>query len=84
MGLVNAVVPHDQLDVEVDAWCAEIMGKSPTALALAKRSFNIDSESIRAIGAFGFEALGLYYAPTRPRKASTPSRRNGRRSSGSM
>jgi 2-ketocyclohexanecarboxyl-CoA hydrolase len=62
MGLVNAVVPHDQLDAEVDAWCAEIMGKSPTALALAKRSFNADSENIRAIGSLGFEALGLYYA----------------------
>ena len=61
MGLVNAVVPHDKLDAEVDVWCAEIMGKSPTALAIAKRSFNADSENIRAIGALGFEALGLYY-----------------------
>jgi 2-ketocyclohexanecarboxyl-CoA hydrolase len=61
MGLVNAVVPHDKLDDEVAVWCAEIMAKSPTALALAKRSFNMDSEGIRAIGAFGFEALGLYY-----------------------
>ena len=61
MGLVNAVVPHDKLDTEVETWCAEIMSKSPTALALAKRSFNMDSESIRAIGSFGFEALGLYY-----------------------
>lgn len=61
MGLVNAVVPHDNLDAEVESWCAEIMSKSPTALALAKRSFNMDSENIRAIGSFGFEALGLYY-----------------------
>lgn len=61
MGLVNAVVPHDKLDDEVDLWCAEICTKSPTAIALAKRSFNMDTESIRAIGAFGFEALGLYY-----------------------
>ncbi len=61
MGLVNAVVPHDKLDEEVAAWCAEIMAKSPTAIALAKRSFNMDSESIRAIGAMGFEALRLFY-----------------------
>ena len=27
MGLVNVVVPHDQLDAEVDKWCAEIMAK---------------------------------------------------------
>jgi 2-ketocyclohexanecarboxyl-CoA hydrolase len=61
MGLVNAVVPHDKLDEEVELWCAEICSKSPTALALAKRSFNLDSEGIRAIGAMGFEALSLYY-----------------------
>lgn len=61
MGLVNAVVPHEQLDAEVDRWCAEIMEKSPTAIAIAKRSFNADSENIRAIGSLGFEALALYY-----------------------
>lgn len=61
MGLVNAVVPHDQLDAEVDRWCAEILEKSPTAIAIAKRSFNADSENIRAIGSLGFEALALYY-----------------------
>src|SRR6202789_438997 len=46
MGLVNAVVPDDQLDAETDRWCAEIVARSPTALALAKRSLNADSESI--------------------------------------
>jgi 2-ketocyclohexanecarboxyl-CoA hydrolase len=34
---------------------------SPTAVALAKRSFNIDSENIRGIGAFAMQALALYY-----------------------
>lgn len=62
MGLVNAVVPHDQLDAEVDRWCAEIMERSPTAIALAKVSFNADSESIRGIGSMGMRALSLYYA----------------------
>jgi 2-ketocyclohexanecarboxyl-CoA hydrolase len=61
MGLVNAVVPADGLDAEVARWCAEIVEKSPTAIAIAKRSFNADSENIRAIGALGFEALALYY-----------------------
>ncbi len=61
MGLVNAVVPHDQLDAEVTKWCAEIMEKSPTALAIAKRSFNADSENIRGIGAMGMQTLKLYY-----------------------
>lgn len=61
MGLVNTVVAHDELDAEVDRWCTEIMEKSPTALALAKRSFNADSESIRGIGSLGMQALSLYY-----------------------
>jgi 2-ketocyclohexanecarboxyl-CoA hydrolase len=61
MGLVNCVVPHDKLDEEVDKWCAEIKERSPTAIAIAKRSFNADTEHIRAIGALGFEAVALYY-----------------------
>ncbi|WP_027286082.1 2-ketocyclohexanecarboxyl-CoA hydrolase [Rubritepida flocculans] len=62
MGLVNAVVPHEQLDAEVARWCAEILEKSPTAVAIAKRSFNADTESIRGIGGLGMQALALYYA----------------------
>jgi 2-ketocyclohexanecarboxyl-CoA hydrolase len=61
MGLVNKVVPAERLDAEVEAWCREILALSPTALAIAKRSFNADSENIRGIGALGFEALALYY-----------------------
>lgn len=61
MGLANAVVPHDELDAEVAKWCEELMAKSPTAIAIAKRSFNADSENIRGIGALGMQALALYY-----------------------
>jgi len=61
MGLVNTVVPHEELDAEVGRWCAEIMTKSPTALAIAKRSFNADSENIRGIASMGLQALSLYY-----------------------
>jgi len=61
MGLVNKVVPADELDAEVAAWCQEILALSPTAITIAKRSFNADSENIRGIGALGFEALALYY-----------------------
>lgn len=61
MGLVNTVVPNDQLDAEVDRWCAEIMEKSPTAIAIAKRSFNMDTEHQRGIAGMGMYALSLYY-----------------------
>jgi len=61
MGLVNAVYPDDELDHKVDDWCAALMERSPTALAIAKRSFNADTESIRGISHLGFEAVALYY-----------------------
>ncbi len=62
MGLVNKVVPDDQLDAEVETWCREIVERSPTAIAIAKRSFNADTDSIAGIGGLGMQALKLYYA----------------------
>ena len=61
MGLVNAVVPDAQLDTEVKAWCDELNLRSPTAIALAKKSFNSDTESIRGMGGLAMQALRLYY-----------------------
>ena len=61
MGLVNTVVPRAELDNEVERWCAEINAKSPTAIAIAKRSFNADTDHIKGIGSMGFQALALYY-----------------------
>ncbi len=61
MGLVNAVVPAERLDEEVDKWCAELKERSPTAIAIAKRSFNADTEQLRGVSALGFEALALFY-----------------------
>ena len=62
MGLVNIVVPHDELDAEVARWCAEISERSPTAISIAKRSFNADTDHIRGIAGLGMQALSLYYA----------------------
>ena len=61
MGLVNKVVDDGELDREVALWCSELLQRSPTALALAKRSFNADTESIRGISMLGIQALALYY-----------------------
>ena len=63
MGLVNAVVPAAELDAEVDkcvrpTFCDE---RARPRSRIAKRSFNADSENLRAIGALGFEALALFY-----------------------
>ena len=62
MGLVNAVVPMAELDAEVRRWCDELLERSPTAIAIAKRSFNADTDHIYGIGGMGFQALKMYYA----------------------
>jgi 2-ketocyclohexanecarboxyl-CoA hydrolase len=61
MGLANTVVPDDKLDEEVAAWCEQLTQRSPTAIALAKKSMNADSESIRGIMGLSFHALHMYY-----------------------
>ena len=70
MGLVNAVVPDAELDAEVERWCAEILERSPTAIAIAKRSFNADTEHIRGISSLGFEAVALYYQSNECKEAT--------------
>ena len=64
MGLANVVVPHAQLDAEVARWCGEILDHSPTALTIAKRSFNADSEAIRGAGRWGFRCSRCTTNPT--------------------
>lgn len=61
MGLANRAVPDDRLDAEVDQWCAEILAMSPTALAIAKRSFNADSAGIAGIAGMGLYQVRMFY-----------------------
>jgi 2-ketocyclohexanecarboxyl-CoA hydrolase len=61
MGLVNKVVPAAELDDAVNAWTHTIGERSPTALALAKRSFNADSDNIRGISMLALNAVKLFY-----------------------
>jgi 2-ketocyclohexanecarboxyl-CoA hydrolase len=68
MGLVNKVVPAADLRKEVEQWCAELLEKSPTALKLAKYSFNADSDHIHGITEMGFSALELYYQTAEARE----------------
>jgi 2-ketocyclohexanecarboxyl-CoA hydrolase len=70
MGLVNLVVPDNELDATVDEWCREIQDRGALALAIAKRSFNADSEAIRGIGAMGFQAVALYYGTAEQKELS--------------
>jgi 2-ketocyclohexanecarboxyl-CoA hydrolase len=62
MGLVNAVVPRAELDAEVARWCEEILAKSPTALRIAKASFQAETDHIGGQSVLSHTALELYYA----------------------
>ena len=46
MGLVNEVVPHDQLYAETDKWCDEILEMSPTSMRFLKTSMNAKSDML--------------------------------------
>jgi naphthoate synthase len=59
-GLVNAVVPADQLKAEVRKWADEIVALSPTALKVLKQSFNQDTEQFAAIGQAAFTTLKMF------------------------
>src|ERR1700758_1368636 len=61
MGLVNKVVPAAELDAAVKDWTDKLPERSPTAIALAKRSFNADSDNIRGISNFALHAVKLFY-----------------------
>lgn len=61
MGLVNAVVPPDELLDECRRWAGEILALSPTALRMIKASFNADTEHQAGLTSLAFGALGLYY-----------------------
>lgn len=60
MGLVNRVVPDDQLEEEVGKWCEEILSLSPSALEAVKRHFQADSEHIQGYWDLGAQALKWY------------------------
>lgn len=62
MGLVNRVVPPEELDSEVLRWCEEILSKSPTALKLAKYSFNSETDGLFGISSMGKASLDLFKA----------------------
>lgn len=60
MGLVNKVVPADQLLDEARSWAAEVAVMSPTALRFLKQSFNADTDHQAGLSNLTMSALDLY------------------------
>jgi naphthoate synthase len=61
MGLVNCVVPYDQLEQETVAWCREILGNSPLALRCLKAALNADCDGQAGLQELAGNATMLYY-----------------------
>ena len=59
-GLVNEVVPADQLLETARAWAAKIASYSPTALKFLKHSFNADTDHIGGLSHLAFDGLELF------------------------
>ncbi len=61
MGMVNAVVPHDELEEEAYNWAQEIMKKSPMAIKMLKFAFNLIDDGLVGQQIFAGEATRLGY-----------------------
>jgi len=61
MGMINKVVPEDQLDAEVEKWCQRALQMSPNSLRVAKVSLNYASDLLYGGVVHGIEMLyGLH------------------------
>ena len=61
MGMVNAVVPHEQLDQVGYEWGQRILAKSPTAIKMLKFAFNLIDDGLVGQQVFAGEATRLAY-----------------------
>lgn len=61
MGLVNCVVPVEQLEAEGITWAQEILTKSPMAIRCLKAAFNADCDGQAGIQELAGNATMLYY-----------------------
>jgi len=61
MGLINTVVPLDQLEQETVKWCREMLVMSPFALRMLKASFNADEDGLAGIQQLAHDANLLFY-----------------------
>jgi len=61
MGLVNTVVPLDDLEAETVRWCREMLALSPLSLRLLKASMNAADDGLAGIQQLAGDATLLFY-----------------------
>jgi naphthoate synthase len=68
MGMVNRVVPHDELERTALAWAKRICAKSPTAQRMLKFAFNLIDDGLVGQQIFAGEATRLAYGTEEARE----------------
>lgn len=61
MGMVNKVVPLDQLEATTVEWCRTIMKRSPLAIRMIKRSLNAELDGQHGLMEMAGDATLMYY-----------------------
>lgn len=61
MGLINCVVPYEELEGTTLQWCYEILQHSPLALRCIKSAFNADCDGQAGLQELAGNATLLYY-----------------------
>ena len=61
MGLVNTVVPYEQMEEETIKWCQEILTKSPIAIRCLKAALNADCDGQTGLQELAGNATMLFY-----------------------
>jgi naphthoate synthase len=61
MGLVNTVVPKEQLEEETIQWCKEILANSPIAIRCLKAALNADCDGQAGLQELAGNATMLFY-----------------------
>ncbi len=61
MGLVNAVVPLEDLERQGVAWAREVLQHSPTAIRCLKAAFNAETDGLAGIQELAGQATHLFY-----------------------
>ena len=61
MGMVNAVIPHEELEDTAFEWAQEIVAKSPTSIKMLKFAMNLTDDGMVGQQVFAGEATRLAY-----------------------
>jgi 1,4-dihydroxy-2-naphthoyl-CoA synthase len=68
MGWINKVVRAEDLDKEVERWAQELVTKSPTAIALAKKMHNLYYDLLSSSTEVGVEILTFFWGTSEARE----------------